>query len=56
MSDREFILLVKEMRHAQAKYFDTRNSHWLETAKQLERTVDQKIKEAEDTQIKLDIG
>lgn len=44
----EFVDLVKEMRDTQSKYFRTRDANVLNRARDLERKVDNRIKEIED--------
>lgn len=44
----EFVDLVKEMRDTQPKYFRTRDANVLNRARDLERKVDDRIKEMQD--------
>lgn len=49
----KFVLLVKNLRNAQKKYFRTRNFHDLNRAKQLEKEVDIAIQEILNPQTNL---
>lgn len=46
----EFVLLVKQMRHNQRRYFAQRRPDILETCKSLEKQVDSIIAKMTDTQ------
>lgn len=54
MTEQQFYELVKEMREAQRAYFKTRDKSWLNKSKDLEKQVDQAIKEFFDNQIKIE--
>lgn len=51
----KFITLVAQMRQAQKEYFKTRDPEILKKSKQLERSVDEWIRELTDKQTKLEL-
>jgi hypothetical protein len=53
MNTSDFIKTVKAMREAQTEYFRTRTATPLQRSKELERKVDEMIKDYESKQIKL---
>lgn len=48
MNDSQFRDLVRRMRQAQREYFKTRNSGWLRLSKDLEKQVDQELKQIDN--------
>ena len=50
---KEFVELVKKMRHQQRRYFATRNKEVLAESKNLEQQVDSIIAKMNDTQLNL---
>lgn len=48
MNDSQFRDLVRRMRQAQREYFKTRNSGWLQLSKDLEKQVDQELKQIDN--------
>jgi hypothetical protein len=55
MDNLQFFDTVREMRHWQKEYFRSRSKQDLETAKQLEKKVDQMIIELSDPQKKMEL-
>ncbi len=49
----EFAELVKQMRTAQRAYFQTRSTNWLENARDLEKKVDEALRELDSRQVDL---